>query len=70
LDASVRAVLQILVGLLTTNGPGSITAQGAKGAMSSNGPQMLSPGWINKVVGCLGHGGSSHGGNGLIGSAW
>ena len=31
--------LQILVGLLISNGPGSISAQGAKGAVSADGPQ-------------------------------
>jgi hypothetical protein len=31
--------LQILTGLLISNGPGSITAMGAKGAVSADGPQ-------------------------------
>ena len=31
--------LQILIGLLISNGPGAISAQGAKGAVSADGPQ-------------------------------
>ena len=33
--------LQILIGLLISNGPGSISAQGAKGAVAADGPQLL-----------------------------
>ena len=31
--------LQTLVGLLLTNGPGTISAQGAKGAVAADGPE-------------------------------
>lgn len=32
-------LLQMLIGLLISNGPGSISAQGAKGAVSADGPR-------------------------------
>ena len=64
--------LQILVGLLISNGPGSISAQGAKGAVSSDGPQTPGPGADQQ-----GHGRLSqplaairHGGNGFEGMAF
>ena len=48
--------LQILVGLLISNGPGSISAQGAKGAVSADGPQTPERVQINKaMVGFLTH---------------
>ena len=48
--------LQILIGLLISNGPGAITAQGAKGAVSADGPQTPSRVQINKaMVGFLTH---------------
>ena len=48
--------LQILVGLLISNGPGSISAQGAKGAVSADGPQTPGRVQINKaMVGFLTH---------------
>ena len=60
--------LQILIGLLISNGPGSITAQGAKGAVAADGPQTPSRVQINKaMVGFLTHSGYSHGGNGFRG---
>ena len=63
--------LQILVGLLISNGPGSISAQGAKGAVSADGPQTPSRAQINKaMVGFLTHCGYSHGGNGYEGMAF
>jgi succinyl-CoA synthetase alpha subunit len=63
--------LQVLVGLLISNGPGSITAQGAKGAVSSDGPQTPARVQINKgMLGCLSHCGYSHGGNGYEGIAF
>ena len=63
--------LQVLVGLLISNGPGSITAQGAKGAVSSDGPQTPARVQINKgMLGCLSHCGYSHGGNGFEGIAF
>ena len=63
--------LQILVGLLISNGPGSISAQGAKGAVSADGPQTPGRVQINKaMVGFLTHCGYSHGGNGYEGMAF
>jgi hypothetical protein len=63
--------LQILIGLLISNGPGSITAQGAKGAVSADGPQTPERVQINKaMVGFLSHSGYSHGGNGFEGIAF
>jgi succinyl-CoA synthetase alpha subunit len=63
--------LQILIGLLISNGPGSITAQGAKGAVSADGPQTPSRVQINKAMaGFLTHSGYSHGGNGFEGMAF
>jgi hypothetical protein len=63
--------LQILIGLLISNGPGSISAQGAKGAVSADGPQTPGRVQINKaMVGFLSHSGYSHGGNGFEGIAF
>ncbi len=63
--------LQILVGLLISNGPGSISAQGAKGAVSADGPQTPQRVQINKaMLGFLSHCGYSHGGNGFEGMAF
>ena len=63
--------LQILVSLLISNGPGSISAQGAKGAVSADGPQTPSRVQINKaMVGFLTHSGYSHGGNGFEGMSF
>ena len=63
--------LQILIGLLISNGPGSISAQGAKGAVAADGPQTPSRVQINKaMVGFLSHSGFSHGGNGFEGIAF
>jgi hypothetical protein len=62
---------QTLVGLLLTNGPGSISAQGAKGAVSADGPETPSRVQLNKaVVGFLSHTGFAHGGNGFEGVAF
>lgn len=64
-------LLQILVGLLISNGPGSISAQGAKGAVSADGPQTPGRVQINKaMMGFLTHSGYSHGGNGFEGIAF
>ena len=67
-----RAVpLQMLVGLLISNGPGAITAQGAKGAVAADGPQTPERVQINKaMIGFLTHSGFSHGGNGYEGIAF
>jgi succinyl-CoA synthetase alpha subunit len=63
--------LQTLIGLLVSNGPGSISAQGAKGAVSADGPQTPERVQINKaMVGFLTHTGYSHGGNGFEGMAF
>lgn len=63
--------LQMLIGLLISNGPGSISAQGAKGAVSADGPQTPGRVQINKgMVGFLTHTGYSHGGNGFEGMAF
>lgn len=63
--------LQILVGLLISNGPGAITAQGAKGAVAADGPQTPQRVQINKgMMGFLTHCGYSHGGNGYEGIAF
>jgi succinyl-CoA synthetase alpha subunit len=63
--------LQVLVGLLISNGPGAISAQGAKGAVSADGPQTPGRVQINKaMVGFLTHTGYSHGGNGFEGMAF
>jgi succinyl-CoA synthetase alpha subunit len=63
--------LQILIGLLISNGPGSISAQGAKGAVAADGPQTPGRVQINKaMVGFLSHSGYSHGGNGFEGMAF
>lgn len=59
------ADFSILLGLVSTNGPGTITAQGAKGAVSADGPQNPARVQINKAyLGMLTHAGYAHGGNG------
>lgn len=56
----------ILLGLVSTNGPGTISAQGAKGAVSSDGPEAPERVQINKAyIGFLTHSGFAHGGNGF-----
>ncbi len=61
-------LLQMLVGLLISNGPGAISAQGAKGAVSADGPQTPGRVQINKaMIGFLSHSGYAHGGNGYEG---
>ncbi|KAB2851391.1 MAG: CoA-binding protein [Hyphomicrobiaceae bacterium] len=68
---AVARPLQILIGLLISNGPGAITAQGAKGAVAADGPQTPARVQINKaMIGCLSHSGYSHGGNGFEGMAF
>ena len=62
---------QTLVGLLLTNGPGAISAQGTKGAISSDGPESPERVQLNKaLVGFLTHSGYAHGGNGYEGIAF
>lgn len=63
--------LQILVGVLISNGPGAISLQGAKGAVSADGPQTPGRAQTNKaMVGFLTHTGYAHGGNGFEGIAF
>ena len=62
---------QVLVGLLLSNGPGTISAQGAKGAVSADGPEDPQRVQLNKaVMGFLTHTGYAHGGNGYEGIAF
>jgi hypothetical protein len=69
--AAQARILQILVGLLISNGPGAISAQGAKGAVAADGPQTPQRVQINKaMIGALSHSGFSHGGNGYEGMAF
>ncbi len=70
-DEQSLADFQMLTGLLLTNGPGSITAQGAKGAVSADGPQTPDRVQLNKaMMGFLTHAGFAHGGNGFEGIAF
>jgi len=63
--------LQTLVGLLLSNGPGTISAQGAKGAVASDGPEQPDRVQLNKaMMGFLTHSGYAHGGNGYEGVAF
>jgi succinyl-CoA synthetase alpha subunit len=62
---------QALLGLLLSNGPGTISAQGAKGAVSSDGPEQPGRVQLNKsMLGFLSHCGYAHGGNGYEGVAF
>ncbi len=62
---------QTLVGLLLSNGPGTITAQGVKGAVSADGPEQPQRVQLNKaLLGFLSHCGYAHGGNGFEGVAF
>jgi hypothetical protein len=62
---------QVLVGLLLSNGPGTISAQGAKGAVSADGPEDPERVQLNKcLTGFLSHTGYTHGGNGYEGIAF
>jgi hypothetical protein len=56
----------VLLGLTASNGPGTISAQGAKGAVSADGPEVPERVQVNKAyVGFLTHTGFAHGGNGF-----
>jgi len=58
-------LFSMLLGLLISNGPGTISAQGCKGGVSADGPEDPSRVQINKAfVGFLTHTGFAHGGNG------
>jgi succinyl-CoA synthetase alpha subunit len=62
---------QTLIGLLLSNGPGTISAQGAKGAVASDGPETPDRVQLNKaMLGFLTHSGYAHGGNGYEGIAF
>ncbi len=55
----------MLLGLIISNGPGTISAQGCKGGVSSDGPEDPHRVQINKAfIGFLTHTGFAHGGNG------
>ncbi|MFV1951437.1 MAG: CoA-binding protein [Nitrospinota bacterium] len=55
----------VLLGLIISNGPGTISAQGSKGAVSADGPEQPERVQLNKAfVGFLTHTGFAHGGNG------
>jgi succinyl-CoA synthetase alpha subunit len=63
--------LRTLVGILLSNGPGTISAQGAKGAVSADGPETPERVQLNKaLVGFFTHCGYAHGGNGFEGAAF
>ncbi len=56
----------VLLGLIVSNGPGTISAQGAKGAVSADGPEAPDRVQVNKgYIGFLTHTGYAHGGNGF-----
>lgn len=60
-----RFEFSMLLGLLITNGPGTISAQGCKGGVSADGPEDPGRVQINKAfIGFLTHTGFAHGGNG------
>ncbi|MFQ5451804.1 MAG: CoA-binding protein [Nitrospinaceae bacterium] len=62
---------QVLLGLIITNGPGTISAQGAKGAVSADGPEQPERVQVNKgFIGFLTHTGFAHGGNGYEAAAF
>lgn len=62
---------KVLLGLIITNGPGTISAQGAKGAVSADGPEQPQRVQINKgFIGFLTHTGFAHGGNGFEAAAF
>ncbi|MBK5961912.1 CoA-binding protein [Rhodoplanes elegans] len=70
-DPDALFAFQMLIGLLLSNGPGTITAQGAKGAVSSDGPESPERVQLNKaMLGFLTHCGYAHGGNGYEGIAF
>jgi succinyl-CoA synthetase alpha subunit len=66
-----RFAFSTLIGLLLTNGPGAISAQGAKGAVSADGSESPERVQLNKcMIGFLTHCGLTHGGNGYEGIAF
>ena len=70
-DPAHLFVFQTLVGLLLSNGPGTISSQGAKGAVAADGPESPERVQLNKaMIGFLSHSGFAHGGNGYEGIAF
>ncbi len=70
-DQADLVSFDLLVGLLLSNGPGTISAQGAKGAVASDGPEDPQRVQLNKgMLGFLSHAGFAHGGNGFEGIAF
>jgi hypothetical protein len=60
--------LQVILGLIISNGVGTISSQGCKGAVSADGPESPERVQINKgMIGFLTHTGFAHGGNGYEG---
>ncbi|MFQ5735443.1 MAG: CoA-binding protein [Thermodesulfobacteriota bacterium] len=60
-----RFEFSMLLGLIISNGPGTISAQGCKGGVSADGPEDPTRVQINKAfIGFLTHTGFAHGGNG------
>jgi len=65
-DEDERFAFTVLLGLTASNGPGTISAQGAKGAVSADGPEVPQRVQVNKAyIGFLTHTGFAHGGNGF-----
>jgi len=65
-DAEALYAFSVLLGLIISNGPGTISAQGAKGAVSADGPESPERVQVNKgYIGFLTHTGYAHGGNGF-----
>ncbi|MDP2811005.1 MAG: CoA-binding protein [Rhodocyclaceae bacterium] len=65
-DAEALYSFSVLLGLIISNGPGTISAQGAKGAVSADGPESPERVQVNKgYIGFLTHTGYAHGGNGF-----
>jgi succinyl-CoA synthetase alpha subunit len=65
-DPEERFAFTVLLGLTASNGPGTISAQGAKGAVSADGPEVPERVQVNKAfLGFLTHTGFAHGGNGF-----
>ncbi len=59
---------QVMLGLIISNGVGTISAQGAKGAVSADGSETPERVQVNKAMtGFLTHTGYAHGGNGFEG---
>ncbi|MEK7773096.1 MAG: CoA-binding protein, partial [Deltaproteobacteria bacterium] len=64
-DEHERFEFSMLLGLIISNGPGTISAQGCKGGVSADGPEDPQRVQINKAfIGFLTHTGFAHGGNG------